>query len=316
MAAGLPSRSEITCRRTSGGRRSIANTGKVAGEPVRVTSGLDPSLAPSPSRDGKRLAYLGGSRKAPEVRIRDIATGKDVRLAEAKAWSYVVLSQDGSTVAFNSDQRNNSPIYSVPAAGGLPKKICAACGRPVEWSRIGRSCSLTTPVRSAARFIFSMWRPGRASPCCNTRTRPLNMPRLSPDGRCCPSRAASRAGRAASTWRRFTGEPVPEKEWTLLIDGSDFERQPFWAPSGNLIYFLSERDGSGASGRSGWIRLRARPVGAPFAAHHMHQIRYNLNDVADVAAIGLSVAGGQMFYASFELQSNIWLAERRETNRK
>src|SRR5204863_3311550 len=90
-------------------------------------------LGPSPSADGKRLAYLGGSAKAPEVRIRDIATGKDVRLAEAKDWSYVVLSQDGSTVAFSSDQRIGSAIYSVPAAGGLPKKICAACGRPVEW---------------------------------------------------------------------------------------------------------------------------------------------------------------------------------------
>ena len=39
--------------------------------------------------------------------------------------------------------------------------------------------------------------------------------------------------------------------------------------------------------------------------------RYNLNDV-DPAAIGLSVANGQMFYASFEVQSNVWLAERRE----
>ena len=41
----------------------------------------------------------------------------------------------------------------------------------------------------------------------------------------------------------FTGESVPEKEWTVLVEGSDFERQPFWAPSGTLIYFLSERDG-------------------------------------------------------------------------
>jgi hypothetical protein len=52
-------------------------------------------------------------------------------------------------------------------------------------------------------------------------------------------------------------------------------------------------------------------VGAPFAAQHVHQTRSSLEPIADVAMIGLSVAGGQMFYASFELQSNIWLAERR-----
>ncbi len=59
-----------------------------------------------------------------------------------------------------------------------------------------------------------------------------------------------------------------------------------------------------------------QPAGAPFAAHHMHQIRYNLEPIPDVASIGLSVAGGQMFYASFELQSNIWMAERRVPGQK
>src|SRR5215212_9436208 len=77
------------------------NTGKVSGEPARVTSGVDPSRAPSPSRDGKRLAYIGGSSKSPEVRLRDLETGKDLRLAEASEWSSVVLSRDGSIVAYN-----------------------------------------------------------------------------------------------------------------------------------------------------------------------------------------------------------------------
>ena len=101
-----------------------------------------------------------------------------------------------------------------------------------------------------------------------------------------------------------------------LLDGSNFDRQPFWAPSGNLIYFLSDRDGS----RCVWAqRVDARtrqPSGAAFAAHHLHQTRYNLNDVGNVAAVGLSLASGQMFYASFELQSNIWLAERQQTGEK
>ena len=44
------------------------------------------------------------------------------------------------------------------------------------------------------------------------------------------------------------------------------------------------------------------------ALNHMHQIGYNLSDV-DPAAIGLSLAGGQMFHASFDRHSNIWLAQ-------
>jgi hypothetical protein len=35
-------------------------------------------------------------------------------------------------------------------------------------------------------------------------------------------------------------------------------------------------------------------------------------DIGDPAAVGLSVANGQLVYAAFDLQSNVWLAERRE----
>ena len=133
----------------------------------------------------------------------------------------------------------------------------------------------------------------------------LTMPRISPDGRLL-SFSMVRPGRARRIYLApFTGQAVPEKEWSLLIDGSDLDRQPFWAPSGNLIYFLSERDGSRCIWAQRVDMSTRQPAGAPFAAHHMHQIRYNLSDIGDVAAVGLSVASGQMFYASFELQSNI-----------
>lgn len=53
-----------------------------------------------------------------------------------------------------------------------------------------------------------------------------------------------------------------------------------------------------------------RPVGEPFAAHHLHQFRHDLLDFSEVADIGLSVAGNRMFLAVREIQSNIWLAAR------
>jgi eukaryotic-like serine/threonine-protein kinase len=293
-----------------------STTGKVAGEPVRITSGLNPSLGPSPSRDGKRLAYLGGPSKTPEVRIRDIAAGTDVRLAEAKPWSSVVLSPDGSTVAFHSDHRENSPIYSVSAAGGVPKKICRSCGRPIEWFP-DRTKLLFDSGGPQRREIYLLYvATGEQKPLLQHADRPLSTPRLSPDGRSLLF-TLQRPARARRLYvAPFSGELVPEKEWTLLIDGSNYERQPFWAPSGNLIYFLSERDGF----RCIWAQrvdiATRQAIGAPFAAQHMHQTRYSLEPIPDVASIGLSVAGGQLFYASFELQSNIWLAERREPDRK
>jgi eukaryotic-like serine/threonine-protein kinase len=139
---------------------------------------------------------------------------------------------------------------------------------------------------------------------------PVTMPRLSPDGKfLCFS--ALRAGRARRIYMvPFTGEPVPQSEWSLLVEGADLDRQPFWAPTGNLIYFISDRDGYRCIWAQAVDTTTRKPVGAPFAAHHLHQIRHNLSDVGEPAAVGLSIAGGQMFYASFELHAHIWLAER------
>jgi eukaryotic-like serine/threonine-protein kinase len=288
------------------------NTGRVAGAAVRVTSGLDPSLTPSPARDGKHVAYLGGSRRSPEIRIRNLETGADLRLAEAKDWSYVLLSQDGSTVAFTSDQQTNIAIYSVPAAGGLPKKICNACGRPVEWSA-DRAKLLVDNAGPQRRDIHLLdVASGQSKPLLLHGEFQLNMPRLSPDGRLVAF-SELRGGRARRIYvAPFTGEPVPEKDWTVLVDGSDFDRQPAWAPSGNVIYFVSDRDGARCIWAQRVDMASRKPLGAPFAAHHMHQFRYNLDDIGDPAAVGLSIANGQMFYAAFEMQSNVWLAERKE----
>jgi Tol biopolymer transport system component len=288
------------------------NTGKVIGDPIRVTGGFDESVAPSPAQSGKLLAYLGGPRAAREVRLRDLATGKDVRLAEAKSWSYAVLSRDGSTVAFHSDQQNNAAIYSVAAAGGEPKKVCAACGRPVEWLP-DRTKLLFDSGGEKRRDIHLLdVATGKSKELLRHPDHPVTMPRLSPDGRHI-SFSMIQPGRSRRIYLApFTGDPVPEEDWTVLVEGSNLDRQPFWAPSGNLIYFLSERDGA----RCIWaqrVDLTTRqPVGTPFAAHHVHQIRFNLEPITDVASIGLSVAGGQLFYASFELQANVWLAERRQ----
>ncbi len=287
-------------------------TGKVAGQPVRITSGVTPNLAPSPSKDGKRFAYVGGPVNAPEVRVRDVATGKDVRLAKAHPWTSVVMSPDGSTVAFNADQLDNSPIYVIPAEGGLPRKVCGSCGRPVDWSpdRSKLFYDYGGPQRREIHVLDVA--SGRSTLLYKDPERGLMMPRLSPDGRSVVFTVLL-TGRARRMFiAPYTGQEVPAREWKVLVEGTDLDRQPFWAPSGQLVYFLSDRDGYRCIWAQPVDQATRQPAGAPFAAHHLHQIRYNLEPIGDVAAVGLSMAGGYFFYAAFELQSNVWLAERRQ----
>jgi len=287
-------------------------TGAVSGSPTRVTDGLAISLMPSPSRDGRRLAYRGGTLNAPEIRLRDLVTNTDLRLAGADDVGYLTLSPDGSTVAFSEDKLPASSIFTVPATGGVPRKICDACGRPVQWLP-DRSKLLIDGAGPKQRDIHILdLATGQSKPLLQHPDFRLNFAQLSPDGHTLVF-SQNRDGRARRLYlAAFAGEPVPESQWLLLVDGKDFDRQPVWSPSGDLIYFQSDRDGS----RCIWAqRIDAstrKAVGPPFAAHHIHQLRYYLNDIGDPAAVGLTVVNGQMYFAGFEFRSNVWMAERRD----
>jgi Tol biopolymer transport system component len=287
-------------------------TGEVSGAPSRVTDGLAISLMPSPSRDGKRLAYRGGTLHAPEVRLRDLVANTDLRLAEATGFTYLVLSPDGSTVAFSADESAASSIYVVPATGGVPKKICDKCGRPVDWLP-DRSKLLIDNAGPKQREIHIVdVATGQATPLLQHPEFQLTMPRVSPDGRVLTF-AEVRPGRARRIHLApFTGEAVPESQWSVVVDGADLDRQPVWSPSGDIIYFLSDRDGTRCIWAQRVDSSTRKAVGQPFAAHHIHQVRYYLNDVGDPAAVGLTVANGQMYFAGFEIRSNVWMAERRK----
>jgi eukaryotic-like serine/threonine-protein kinase len=281
-----------------------------ARDAVRVTSGFENSRMPSPSRDGARLAYLGGPAGAPEVRVRDLATGRDVRLAIAKDWSFVALSRDGSTVAFNSDRRKGSAIYSVPVTGGTPKKICASCGRPVEWSPDRTKLYFDAAGPGEREIHVLDVASGESRPLLQVSDGAVTFPRLSPDGRFLTFTNV-RPGRTRRIYVAPVADaPIPSSQWSVLVDGSDLERQSSWAPSGDLIYFLSERDGFRCIWAQRVDAATRRPIGEPFGAHHLHQTRYTLSSIPDVASIGLSLVGDQLFYACFEVQSNVWLAER------
>jgi Tol biopolymer transport system component len=287
-------------------------TGEVSGAPGRVTDGLNLSMMPSPSRDGKRLAYRAGTERAPEIRLRDFTAGTDVRLAEAAGFTYLVLSPDGSTVAFSADESASSSVYVVSAAGGVPKKVCDKCGRPVDWlpDRTKLLVDSAGPRQQEIHIVDMAT--GEARPLLQHPEFRLTMPRVSPDGRLLVF-TELRPGRA----RRinlvpFTGDAVAGSQWTVLVDGADFDRQPVWSPSGDLIYFLSDRDGTRCIWAQRIDRSTGKPVGDAFAAHHIHQVRYHLNDVGDPAAVGLTVVNGQMYFAGFEIRSNVWIAERRE----
>ena len=100
----------------------------------------------------------------------------------------------------------------------------------------------------------------------------------------------------------------PESDWIGVTDGASFEGQPRWSPAGNLVYFVSHRDGF----RCIWAqRLDAQtkhPVKAPFAVQHFHSARRSLTNVGNVGLFGLGVSRDKIVFNVGELTGNIWIA--------
>ena len=287
-----------------------SSSGKSVGEPRRITEGLENRVAPFPSADGNQIAYVSRAAGLSEARVRTVSTGKEIRLAEASAAGSPVISEDGSQVAYYVG-RDSLAIYQVAARGGVPRQVCASCGRPIQWFEHGTKLLYDRAGPKQRDLAVLDIGTGQSKIIVQDPQRQLYSPHLSPDGRllCFTAVLDGRARRIYVA--SFAGEqPIEQKDWTIVVAGVNLERQPVWSPLGFLIYFLSERDGY----RCVWAQkidpATRKPVGEPFAARHFHQARYNLIDFGDTAEIGLSLAANQMFFSMREIQSNIWLAER------
>jgi serine/threonine protein kinase len=285
--------------------------GTVTGEPRRITDGLVERTAPYPSPDGKRLVYKANSGSTQEIRVVDLATGQETRIGETSAATPPVISDDGTQVAYAVQEKDNLAIYTAPVTGGVPRRLCTDCGRPVQWFGRGSRILYDRASRNSEIAVLDV-SSGKSTTILRDQGNRLYTPRLSPDGRLLCFTRVIRAGEQRTYIVPFSDNRlIAEQEWKALFQGDAFYRQPFWSPDGRFLYFLSDRDGF----RCIWgVRFDAaslKAIGEPFAAHHLHQFRHSLLDFSDVAEIGLSLAGNRMFLAIREIQSNIWLAERK-----
>jgi hypothetical protein len=102
-------------------------------------------------------------------------------------------------------------------------------------------------------------------------------------------------------------ERADVNEWIPVTAEEDDGRSARWSPDGNLLYFLSDRDGF----RCVWAqRLDARtkrPRGVPFGVQHLHHARLSLMGLPDTEEIGLSIAKSRLALAIPERTGNIWM---------
>jgi Tol biopolymer transport system component len=221
----------------------------------------------------------------------------------------VLLSPDGSKVAFVAYGGEKVNFYLVPSTGGPLRKLCEDCGNQnlLNWSPSGTELLYYSgwPIRVGLLNIVS----GERRTVLQHPTYELHRDTLSPDERW----IAFHVPTAQTGYSVFIAplgqQPASESDWIRVTNGSRMDRWPFWSPDGRLLYFLSKRDGSVCVWAQPLDLNTKQPVGLPIDVFHIHSARRSLLTSRSSGEMGMSLTRDQLVFSMREITGNIWMAE-------
>lgn len=283
------------------------NRAKVQGKPEQLTRSGDASLRPSLSSDGRKLAFLSSRSGTSQVWIKDMPTGKESALTSTSAnETHMVIAPDGSKVGYASSADGKHAIYLMPIGKGVAEKLCENCGLPLDWSPDGK------------RVLYHWGRPVRYN-SIDIVTRQtveviqhpaynLHRARFSPEGNWLAFHVplVTEQGRSPIFIAPLGNGVAPgEKEWIQVTDGEGIDAAPWWSPDGNILYFLSNRDGFQCMWAQHLNKATKRPVGGPFDVAHFHGSRHKVQE----AGFGPAIGANKLIFTLSESTANIWMAK-------
>jgi Tol biopolymer transport system component len=134
--------------------------------------------------------------------------------------------------------------------------------------------------------------------------------RYSPDARAVAVNACAEKTGCCVFIVPLNTDGTPQTEGWIAIDHpSLWDDKPRWSPNGDLLYFISDRDGHLCL----WVqRLNIdtkQPIGAPFPLYHFHNSRLAMINVG-TGALEIGVARDKIVMGLGELTGNIWSLKR------
>jgi len=296
-----------------------ADRARVTGELKKLTNG--PTEAePSISLDGRKLVFVVNQNARPnselltpgqpstfQVRVKDLSTGKEVSIPDAEPQQlHPQISRDGTLVSFTRGDRIQ--IFRIDRQ--RPRMLVETGkegGKIWDWSAdnkrllLGRYPQPNIYAYDVSSRRDSLFLPGDG----------LYQAKFSPDNRAvvlvdCHSESAG--------CRLFVvplkSDGTPEKEnWIAIDHPSRWDDKPRWSPDGNVVYFVSDRDGQFCLWAQRLENRTKQPVGTPFALYHFHDSRLAMDNVG-TSFLEIDVARDKIVMGLGELTGNIWSLRR------
>jgi Tol biopolymer transport system component/DNA-binding winged helix-turn-helix (wHTH) protein len=284
----------------------------------RLTQDHAVDYRPSLSSDGSKMAYISNRTGNFDVWLKDLALGTEMQITRtSKPEGFAAISRDGEQIAFG----DGSDISLATVRGGKARLLCKACGRPDDWSAQGKLIGRYGSARNSEGI--AEWDPVSGTPTLligrfggsTGQPPPFDRmlavaPHLSRDGRWIVFHTTDHANRQVQV-APYAGAAIPQSSWMAATDNRALDREARWSPAGDLIYFLSDRDGF----RCIWARrlnpVSKQPVGSIFPVLHLHNPRLSLMHVPDTGHVSMCAVGDKLIFTLGELTGNLWSAELR-----
>lgn len=283
-----------------------ADTAQPRGPMARLTSGEGNSSRPMISERGDRLAFLSDRSGNQDVWVKNLKTGAETALtATAQDEVSPLLSPDGAEVAFGYAPPLPESIWLVPVHGGNAAEICSDCGEPRAWLPDG-SALLFQKLSQRESLIGLVDRKGHTAPLLESSESALFSPSVSRDGNWLALVVRTPPNDHQITVVPLHGKTAaPKPEWISVTESGPWVNKPRWSPNGNLLYYISDRDGFTCIWVSRLDPVTKHPVGTPKAVIHFHTGAHSLDTAY---GLELSVADDKLVVDVGESSGNIWLA--------
>ena len=285
-----------------------AERGEKRGEMARVTDDLASELYPSLSWDGSKLAFASKRGSTYFLTIRDLKSGKETSLLTSSGARMIPrLSGDARWLVYGESPGN---ISRIPARGGAVERLCERCGTPTSVSFEGDRI-LVEPMDSP-EDVRELDANSRTMSTLVPAREPLYSGEMSRDGKWLVFNASKGPANSQLFIARVEGgRALGPSDWIPVTGAEASYRGPHWSPGGNVIYFLSDRDGF----RCVWAqRLDAAtkaPAGPIFAVQHLHHARRSLQHVTRFDDSTFAVGADMAVVVLGELTGNIWMREQK-----
>ncbi len=286
-----------------------SNRGKPLGQMSRLTRNAAIEQWASLSADGRKMAYNVRGQDSWDVWLMDLESGRQMPLAVGPSSElFPKITRDGSRVAYAVQDGKTQTISILSLGAAVPEKVCDDCTEPWDWSSDGRHLLYREGL---PRKIGVLGSTGGKKIVLERQKYSLNSPHFSPDDRWIFFAAEPGLFGASTLYiAPFEGERnVPVDEWRVITVSSTFHSPAGWSADGNLLYFMSERDGFRCLWAQRLHPTSRQALGAPFEVQPFHRAQVRSPGMWQPGAAGIAMARDRISFSMVEAAGNIWMAQ-------